>query len=109
MKTKIKFLPAVKPNVACLCCGGMESHLSLETVLCQGFGGWTVTRNGELFFMDDTDKEWEDFKKLAYIENKAKRDTAADWMAIYDGPLHGEKYQRQRGKWVLVETNMGFA
>jgi hypothetical protein len=107
---KSEKLRSIKPHHAgCLCCPGAEKVLSMETVLSNGFGGWHIERNGELFFMDDHNKEWRQFKKMQYIENKAKKDTKADWKAINYTPLHGETYQRQRGKWVLVEQNMGFA
>jgi hypothetical protein len=96
-------------HAGCLCCQGAEKLLPLETVLYQGFGGWTITKDGELFFMDDTNKEWEDFKTLEWIEVQAKKFASCDWRAILDTPLLCEVYQRQRGKWVLVEQNLGFA
>ncbi len=107
----VTLLPPIKPKrVGCLCCGSnVETHLPMDTVLYMGFGGWIVTKNNELFYMGDTDLEWEQFKTLADIEKVAKRDTKADWRAVCDTPLHGEVFQRQRGKWVLVEENPGFA
>jgi hypothetical protein len=112
MKPNYEVLPPVKKvkQIGCLCCGSnIETHLDLETVLYQGFGGWMITRDGKLFFMDDVNKEWDQFKTLEFIENKAKKDANHDWKAICDTPLHGEVYQRQRGKWLLVEQNQGFA
>lgn len=104
------YLPPLKTvNVSCLCCGGTDLHLSLDTVLCNGFGGWQITRDGELFFEDEMDKEWEEFKTLAFIEEQAKNDPDHDWRAVNYTPLHGETYQRQGDKWVLVEQNEGFA
>lgn len=107
----VTFLPAIKPKrFGCLCCGSnVETHLPMDTVLYMGFGGWTITKDGEVFFMDDSDKEWEEYKTLEWIEKKAKRDPKHDWRAECFTPLHGETYQRQRGKWVLVEENAGFA
>lgn len=107
----VNYLPAIKPKrVGCLCCGSnVETHLPMDTVLYMGFGGWMITKNGELFYMADSNLEWEQFKTLADIEKSAKKDTKADWRAVCDTPLHGAVFQRQRGKWVLVEENAGFA
>lgn len=104
-----KLTPIEKNNFSCLCCDSLNSHLPFDTVLYMGFGGWKVTKDGELFYMGDSNTEWEQFKTLADIEKTAKRYPKADWMAICFTPLHGETYQRQRGKWVLVEENQGFA
>lgn len=93
----------------CLCCDSAELHLDMDTVLYQGFGGWMVTKNGELFYMGDASGEWESFKKLSDIEKEAALDPDNDWQVICDTPLHGETYQRQGDKWVLVEQNEGFA
>lgn len=104
------YLPPIKPKrVSCLCCGSSQACLPFDTVLYSGFGGWMINRNGQGFFLDDSNKEWEEFKTLAFIEEQAAKDPDADWVAICDTPLHGEKYQRQNGKWVLVEENDGFA
>lgn len=104
-----KLAPIKKKNFGCLCCESLGHELPMDTVLYRGFGGWTITKNGEYFFSEDMDKEWDEFKTLAWIEKKAKREPSADWRAICDMPLHGETYQRQRGKWLLVEENEGFA
>lgn len=111
MKKKLQYLKPIEPKAGgCLCCGnGAVSHLPLDTVLYQGFGGWHITKDGKFFFQDDSNKEWDQFKTLQYIENKAKRDANHDWRAECYTPLHGEVYQRQRGKWILVEQNLGFA
>ncbi len=108
---KNKFLPPIKPKrVGCLCCGSdIETHLAMDTVLCMGFGGWMITKDDNLFYMADPNSEWDECKRLEEIEKVAKRNTKSDWRAVCDTPLHGEVYQRQRGKWVLVEENPGFA
>lgn len=101
---------SIKPHAAgCLCCPQPEQTLLLETVLYQGFGGWHIEKDGKLFFMDNCNKEWEEFKTLEFFERKAKREPSADWRAVLFNPLHGETYQRQRGKWILIKQNEGFA
>jgi len=101
--------PLKQINATCLCCGSLQLHLDFETTLYMGFGGWTVTKNGELFYVMDNETEWEDCKKLKDIEAFAVKEPNADWLAICDTPLHGETYQRQNDKWVLIEQNEGFA
>jgi len=95
----------------CLNCGGTEQILDLETRLYFGFGGWTITKDGELYFMDDRkDVEWEDWRQLKEIEAEASKDPDHDWRAQFDSPLRGGQYQRHgEGKWVLIESNQGFA
>lgn len=104
-----KLTPIKKMHAGCLCCQGLGHEITTDQVLHNGFGGWHITKNGEHFFEDDMDKEWEDFKTLAYIEEFAAKEPDADWRAVCYMPLHGETYQRQDGKWLLVEINEGFA
>lgn len=104
-----KLTPIKKKHRGCLCCEGLGHEIPLDTVLHNGMSGWTITKDGELFFADDYDKEWEEFKTLAFIEEYAVKEPDADWRAICYTPLHGETYQRQDGKWLLVEENQGFA
>lgn len=104
-----KLKPIKKKHSGCLCCSVLGHQLPLDTVLYMGFGGWTITKNGKHYFSEDVDKEFEQMKTLAFIEKKAKRESSSDWRAVCDTPLHGEVYQRQRGKWLLVKENMGFA
>lgn len=101
--------PLERMNVGCLCCGSLQLHLAFDTVLYMGFGGWSVTKNGEMFYWADSDTEWGDFKTLKDIESDAIKEPDADWRAVCDTPLHGETYQRQNDKWVLIEQNLGFA
>jgi hypothetical protein len=93
----------------CLCC---ESSLilPLDTILHQGFGGWSIYKNGELFFVEDHFKEWDDFKKLQYIEEIAEKDPNNNWIAELELPLRDATYQRhEKGKWVLIRKGIGFA
>lgn len=94
----------------CLCCPGAEQTLSMETVLYNGFGGWAIFKNGEPFFMDESNKEWEEFETLAFIEEMAQKEPDADWRAHCDTPLHNEVYQRHgENQWHLIEQGQGFA
>lgn len=104
----------IHPNgtvIGCLNCGDTPHLLPMDTRLYNGFGGWTVFRDGKVFFSDEArDKEWDEWKRLSEIEESAKADPNHDWIAEVFLPLRGASYQRHgENEWVLVETNIGFA
>jgi hypothetical protein len=106
------WIKPLKTNIhhGCLHCGGTDAVLEMNTRLYQAMGGWAITKDGDLFFMDDNcDRNWEDYKQLKDIERRARRDTNHDWRAIFHSPLRGATYQRHRGKWVLIKSDRGFA
>lgn len=110
MENTFKALPVIVPHHhGCLCCVGAEITLEMDTVLYNGFGGWSVTKDGDLFYEASPNGEWSDFSKLSDIEKYAAKSPNSDWRAICNTPLHGETYQRQNGIWFLVEQNEGFA
>lgn len=121
MKTKknklswyIKPLDTKKIFHGCLNCGGTEQILGLETRLYNGFGGWSITKDGKLYFEESPllseEKKWNEWKQLKEIEKEAKKDPNHDWRAIFDLALRGGQYQRHGdNKWVLIESNRGFA
>lgn len=112
MKTKKKWWkPAVKnKGYACLCCGESTEILPLTTKLYFGFGGWSILRNGEHFFQDRRDVEFDQHKDLAFVESMIGGDTENEYIAYYDSALRSAKYQRHaKDNWVLIETGPGFA
>ena len=108
MSNKWKKLPAMQSTIlGCLCCGHTPALLPLETVLYQEFGGWTITRNGKIYYCAEQDEK---AKTLADIEKIAAKDSNNDWRADVLLPLREASYQRQDDKkWVLVRTGLGFA
>ncbi len=109
MKTFKKLKPLDSTIIGCLNCGHTPAILKFNTRLYHGFGGWLITKDKELYFMEDSDKEYNESKTLMYIENRAKLQPNCDWRALIDLPLRDAEYQRQDGKWVLIRTGMGFA
>ena len=108
------FIGPLKDSIhhGCLNCGGTESILSLDTRLYNDVGGWYITKDGEHYFEEDpsSDKEWEEYKPLKDIEEEARKDPDHDWRAVFFLPLRGGTYQRHdKNKWVLIESNRGFA
>lgn len=108
---KSHLLPPIKGGVAgCMNCGYTDSKLPMRTRLYYGFGGWTITKNGETYFSEDILTPYEKIKTLSYIERRAKLEPDADWRAVLYLPLRYAVYQRHGdSKWMLVETGNGFA
>lgn len=102
--------PSIKnTKVACLCCGSTSELLPLETQLYNGFGGWMVVKNGELFYQSQ-DEGFDESKNVHDIENEIGEDNENEYLAILFSPLRGATYQRhKKNHWVLIEENEGFA
>lgn len=100
--------PIKSKQSSCTCCNSFEQHLDFDTQLYSGFGGWTITKNGELYYYAKN-SDWDSSKTLAEIELEASKEPNNDWQAVLFAPLRGATYQRQNDKWVLVEQNEGFA
>lgn len=83
----------------------------MERPISVGFGSADVTKDGEHYY--DGEGDWQHDKEpktIGEIEKEAAEDPDHDWRICFLGPLHGETYQRQGdGKWVMIESNMGFA
>ena len=109
--------PELKPHIGCLNCGCGEMRRGekeitarMNTRIYNGFGGWSILRDGELVYEGDPNGEWESFPTLMKFELMARKAPEADWRASCYLPLRGAVYQRQgRNRWVLVKTGMGFA
>jgi hypothetical protein len=75
-----------------------------------GFGYAAVLCDGQAVWHEPSNASWERLWTVLKAENRAKQNPDADWRIVLHGPLHGETYQRQGvKKWVLVESNRGFA
>lgn len=94
----------------CLHCPGNEDILAMDTVLYNGFGGYNVQKDGDIFYVGDPNGEWESFKTLAEIEKEAEKSPNSKWQVILNNPLRGATWERnEKGEWILIETNLGFA
>ena len=96
----------------CLCCPPIYAEAPPDKLIAVGFGSADVTCDGRVVYVEpvnDDDSGEGDFWDFARAETEAAKDPDHDWRASLFGPLHGETYQRQDGKWLLVETNQGFA
>jgi hypothetical protein len=97
----------------CPCCPRTEDTLQPETVLYNGFGGYHVERNGEIFYCGGVNENWTEYKTLWQIEEEIQKIENGDsdvWKVILNNPLRGATWERkEKDIWVLTETNLGFA
>lgn len=102
------------PHLGCGNCGGSEMRQKakekitarMNTRIYGGFGGWTITKNGEVVYFPPDNKEWGDYPTLMKFENMARKDPDNDWRAELYTPMRGATYQRQgKNEWVLIATN----
>lgn len=98
------------PN-PCRHCPPILAEAHPEKVIAVGFGAASVTRDGHEVYSEPTgdDVPEDAYWDFARAEVEAAKDPDHDWRAVLFGPLHGETYQRQDGRWLLVEKNEGFA
>ena len=109
---KPSLLPPIKEYIsACLNCGVTRSLLPMNTYLYMDIGGgWTITKDGKHYFVEDVNKEIEKSKTLSEIEQEAKLEPNCDWRAVLNMPLRSSVFQRHgNNNWVLVEKGRGFA
>ena len=93
----------------CMQCPGNEDVLAMDTVLYNGFGGYSVWKNRKHFWSGDPSGVWDSFPTLRKFENKARKEKAR-WEVKLDNPLRGATWLRTKdGVWTLIETNLGFA
>ena len=105
-----KLKPIKGKHIGCLNCGGNDQKLPMRTRLYNGFGGWSITKDGKYYFTEKMDLDFDKNKTLSYIERRAKSEPESDWRAIVFLALRGATYQRQgKSNWVLVKENKGFA
>lgn len=82
----------------------------MDLVISFGFGAAEVTKDDAEIYANYTSDDDDDDHQLSEFEALAAADPDHDWRVVLYGPLHGEIYQRhEAGRWVLVESNSGFA
>lgn len=105
--------PAIESNgnAGCLCCGGTAEILDLDTKLYFGVvGWWNVLKNGQQFYDNHLELEYEEYYDLKHIEEIIAEDTENEYLASFDSPLRSAVYQRHaKNAWVLIEKGEGFA
>ena len=83
---------------------------SMRTRIYNGFGGWSITKNGKLVYEGPYGLRWNEYPTLMKFENMARKDPGHDWRAECFLPLRSATYQRQgKNEWVLIDSDQGFA
>lgn len=112
-----------KIHQGCLSCPTVEKIAPVTMLIGVGFGVAQVTKGNELIFAEGrdnfyipglreaiTDDQQEGFPTVADIEKLAAADPNHDWRINLFAPLRGREYQRHgENKWVLIDSNRGFA
>lgn len=112
---QIKPLEDKQLHVGCLCCSSAGRIAHANRVLAVGFGEVVVTNGDECVYSEcQWNHEGKELWTVADAEKLATADPDRDWRIQFDGPLHGETYQRHKsgrwaGQWVCIESNQGFA
>ena len=102
-------------HIGCLTCSTASRDLKMDRSLSVGFGDVVVTKNGNQVYSEmefrhaNNDPNFDKYPTAQYVEDMAVKEPDEDWRVIFHGPMHGESYQRQDGKWVLIDSNPGFA
>jgi len=92
----------------CLNCPPVEKTAPMDMIIAVGFGVAQVTKDDELIYVEKPDEE--NYHELSEFEKMAKSDPDHDWRVLLEAPLRSREYQRQGdGKWVLINSGMGFA
>lgn len=94
----------------CLSCRGTEDLLSLDTILYNDFGGYTVYRNKKCFYQANQDTPEKKIWKMSRVEKYASMSPEDRWEVEVYLPLRGATWKRdKKGNWKLTKTNLGFA
>ena len=106
-----------KLHIGCLTCSTASWDLEMDRILAVGFGDAIASKNGKTVYSEmefmrgkkDIAMQDIDWVTAQVIEDMALKEPDCDWRIQFIGPMHGESYQRQDGKWVLIDSNQGFA
>ena len=94
----------------CLCCPPVEQVAPMDMVIAVGFGIAQVSKDGNVIYDENELDDGVDYPDLAFFEELAAADPDHDWRCLLFAPLRGREYQRHdTGKWVLIDSNQGFA
>jgi hypothetical protein len=95
----------------CLNCPPVETIASMDMIIAVGFGSACVTCGNKIIYDEQTAiREGRELWTVQDAENAALKNPNHSWIIEMFGPLRGRTYQRQDiNKWVLVDSNLGFA
>lgn len=105
-----------KVHQGCASCAPVQRVASMGTLVAVGFGEAHVSRDGVVLFSEPS-RAYDTNAGIAaqnvtleIFERLAAAQPNADWRLVLHAPLRSREYQRHGpGKWVLIESGMGFA
>ena len=82
----------------------------MDMLIAVGFGDARVTKDDEIIYLEEPSFSESDYWTVQDAEDYASKEPNHVYKIIMYAPLHGETYQRNnKGEWVLINTNRGFA
>ena len=107
----MEIMKGIKPQQGgCSCCGYVQIHLPLNSVIAVGFGSACLTKNGMEVWSEERMGLKENLMTVEDAEKMARKEPDADWRIHLVGPLKETHFQRQKPSiWVLYEQGDGFA
>lgn len=82
----------------------------MDMIISVGFGEARVTKDDEIIYFEEPSISESDYWTVQDAEDYASKEPNHVYKIIMYAPLHGETYQRNnKGEWVLINTNRGFA
>jgi hypothetical protein len=96
------------PYRGCVNCSNVQKTAPLDTPILDGFSDTYISKDDKVVYRAKDD--FENYPTLKKFELMARKSPGSDWRYVNFTPLHGEVYQRHgKDKWVLGESNQGFA
>lgn len=97
-------------HIGCLFCSTACQLAPMDMWIAVGFGSAWAQKDDETIYQENPHGEEDEIMTVGELEAIAAKDPEHDWRFTKLGPLHGETFQRQgEGRWVCIESNMGFA
>lgn len=94
----------------CLNCNPVTELASMDQVIGVGFGYAALTQDDQLIYMEPARYDIDWWMTVGHAERLALEEPDHNWQISLQAPLRGRTYQRHGpGKWVLIESNEGFA
>jgi hypothetical protein len=82
----------------------------MDMIIAVGFGAAYVTCGNKMVYDENSLKDGDEYWTVQDAENAALKTPNHSWIIQLQGPLRGRTYQRHAaGKWVLTDSNEGFA
>ena len=96
-------------HLGCLNCSTASRTLPGRRHIAVGFGNACLLRDRLRVWSEAHAMNLDDCLTVRNATRRVRRDPNHDWRIVLHGPMHGETFQWQGDRWVLIESNKGFA